>query len=177
MSLKTISMALLISLLSICRCDEPIASGFTVDLIHRDSVHSPYYDPSSSPWLRLSNSFYRSFNRSFLNPPQPEIINSGGEYFLEFSVGTPPRPSLGTVDTGSDLTWTQCLPCTKGFNQTLPIFAPKSSSTYRDVPCHSPQCSYFQATSCSRDGKAAATQRLTATAPQAPAPSRRILSR
>ncbi|GFP88583.1 aspartic proteinase cdr1 [Phtheirospermum japonicum] len=57
------------------------------------------------------------------------------------------------ADTGSDLIWTQCHPCHQGFNQTLPIFNPKTSSTYKKIPCSALRCSSFPETSCSRSRK------------------------
>ncbi|KAK9993224.1 hypothetical protein SO802_022927 [Lithocarpus litseifolius] len=56
------------------------------------------------------------------------------------SIGSPPVPQLLVMDTGSSLSWTQCRPCTHCFLQALPIFNPPKSSTYRLVPCDSPNC-------------------------------------
>ncbi|KAH6793781.1 hypothetical protein C2S52_004258 [Perilla frutescens var. hirtella] len=159
MILSSMALVVVFSLVSICRGDDDeLALGFTVDLIHKDSLQSPSFNPSSSSSQRLANSLLRSFIRKQnLNRnrqlPHPDIINSGGEYFMKYSVGTPPVPSFGTADTGSELTWTQCQPCRKCFNQTLPIFAPKSSSTYRLVRCNTPQCNSFQGTSCPTNPK------------------------
>lgn len=44
------------------------------------------------------------------------------------------------VDTGSDLTWVQCKPCTSCYNQQDPVFDPSASSSYRNIPCNSPTC-------------------------------------
>ena len=41
----------------------------------------------------------------------------------------PPVPFLGIVDTGTDLSSTQCLPCVRRYHQTLPTFGPQRSST------------------------------------------------
>ncbi|TXG54586.1 hypothetical protein EZV62_019842 [Acer yangbiense] len=35
------------------------------------------------------------------------MVASGGEYFMEISIGTPKIKVLGNADTGSDLTWIQ----------------------------------------------------------------------
>ncbi|ERM98245.1 aspartic proteinase nepenthesin-2 [Amborella trichopoda] len=62
------------------------------------------------------------------------------EYLMRVGMGTPAEPYWLIVDTGSDLTWTQCLPCSNCFEQKAPIFDPKSSSTYRSLKCSSTLC-------------------------------------
>lgn len=69
-----------------------------------------------------------------------KMIYSGREYFINISVGTPPVVIPGGADTGSDLTWTQCKPCTNCFEHLSPLFDPKQSSTYIEYPCQSLPC-------------------------------------
>ncbi|KAH0930346.1 hypothetical protein HID58_016073 [Brassica napus] len=38
--------------------------NFTVELIHRDSPHSPLYNPQTTPTDRLNAAFLRSISRS-----------------------------------------------------------------------------------------------------------------
>ncbi|CAN4126082.1 unnamed protein product [Withania somnifera] len=59
---------------------------------------------------------------------------------MKFSLGTPPVRTLGVADTGSDHTWTQCLPCKKCFKQQTRLFNPKKSSTYKPLLCDSKMC-------------------------------------
>ncbi|GER48552.1 eukaryotic aspartyl protease family protein [Striga asiatica] len=163
--LKTI-FAITISFIPFSTCDliSPEATstahstGLTLDLIHRDSPQSPSYDPSLSHSQRLTNSFLRSLKRlHYFNSqntlasslPDTDLVNAAGEYLLKYSLGTPPVPSLGIADTGSNLIWTQCQPCLTCFNQTLPIFTPKASSTYKKVLCKTPACTSFPGSSCS----------------------------
>ncbi|EYU27190.1 hypothetical protein MIMGU_mgv1a007505mg [Erythranthe guttata] len=145
--------SILIALISLTQCE-----AFTVDLIHRDSPHSPYYDPSQSRYQRLTSAVQRSFHRvhrfkTSSKSPRSDVINSDGEYLMKYSIGTPPIASLAIADTGSDIIWTQCQPCIQCFNQTLPIFKPKSSSTYKTIPCSDRKCKSLYETSCSRTGK------------------------
>jgi hypothetical protein len=70
------------------------------------------------------------------------------EYLLRLSVGTPPRPVALTLDTGSDLVWTQCAPCRDCFDQGLPLLDPAASSTYAALPCGAPRCRELPFTSC-----------------------------
>ncbi|KAL8062209.1 hypothetical protein ABFX02_02G132000 [Erythranthe guttata] len=142
--------SILIALISLTQCE-----AFTVDLIHRDSPHSPYYNPSQSRYQRLTSAVQRSFNRvhrfkTSSKSPRSDVINSDGEYLMKYSIGTPPIASLAIADTGSDIIWTQCQPCIQCFNQTLPIFKPKSSSTYKTIPCSDRKCKSLYETSCSR---------------------------
>ncbi|KAK1290353.1 Protein ASPARTIC PROTEASE IN GUARD CELL 2 [Acorus calamus] len=44
------------------------------------------------------------------------------------------------VDTGSDLTWIQCKPCSYCYSQQDPLFDPSLSPSYHPIPCSSPTC-------------------------------------
>ncbi|MCD7465571.1 hypothetical protein HAX54_001572 [Datura stramonium] len=140
-------------------------NGFTLDLIHRDSPLSPYYDPSITPSQRFRNACQRSFSRaSFLKKassvhPTGTTFNDGiqadispmpGEYLMNISIGTPPRETIVIADTGSDLTWIQCKPCTQCFKQIAPLFDSQKSSTYKTVGCHSEACEMVRNKYCVR---------------------------
>ncbi|KAK4415620.1 Aspartic proteinase CDR1 [Sesamum alatum] len=122
--------------------------GVTVDLIHRDSPLSPSYDPSTTHFERLRSSFRRSISRqsslrSASKSPdsfEATLTPIGGEYLIKVSIGTPPVEILAIADTGSDLTWTQCAPCTQCYKQKAPLFDPTKTTTYRSVSCTSQQC-------------------------------------
>ncbi|KAF8660864.1 hypothetical protein HU200_057454 [Digitaria exilis] len=74
------------------------------------------------------------------------------EYLVRLAVGTPPRPVSLTLDTGSDLVWTQCAPCRDCFDQgALPLLDPAASSSYASVPCGAPPCRALPFTSCGGD--------------------------
>ncbi|KAF5204699.1 Aspartic proteinase cdr1 [Thalictrum thalictroides] len=87
-----------------------------------------------------------------LNHVQPIVTPDRGEYLMNISIGTPPVEFLGVVDSGSDIIWTQCEPCEYCFNQTIPIFNPNESSTYKDLSCSSIPCKSLEGSSCV-DGK------------------------
>ncbi|KAK9270689.1 hypothetical protein L1049_026271 [Liquidambar formosana] len=63
-----------------------------------------------------------------------------GSYLMNFWIGTPARPLLGIMDTGSDLIWTQCKPCVNCFNQPTPIFDPRKSSSFSKISCSAELC-------------------------------------
>ncbi|KAK9937084.1 hypothetical protein M0R45_013901 [Rubus argutus] len=164
-AVATISIAFALVFL-VCASDFSCASasgrgGFTIDLIHRDSPRSPFYNSSETPSQRLKNAFGRSFDRlSHFNPSsevaqldqaESTIIKSDGEYLIEFSIGTPPFPIKAIADTGSDLIWTQCKPCNNCYQQNDPLFDPSKSSTYQTIPCSSNQCNTLQGSCSSQD--------------------------
>ncbi|XP_055819385.1 aspartic proteinase CDR1-like [Solanum dulcamara] len=137
--------------------------GFTLDLIHRDSPLSPYYNPSITPSQRLRDACHRSFSRAsfftkvsihpttpFNHAIQSDIIPIPAEYLMKIAIGTPPRETFAIADTGSDLTWIQCKPCTHCFEQILPLFDPRKSSTYKIIGCHSNKCEAVGGTYCVR---------------------------
>ncbi|XP_028793680.1 aspartic proteinase CDR1-like [Neltuma alba] len=140
--------------------------GITVDLIPRNSPLSPFYNASVTHFDRLHDAFERSLkrvnnfkrvleNRARSSKFQTQIIPSEGEgeFLMNISIGTPPFQVLGIVDTGSDLTWTQCLPCRECFKQKLPFFNPKHSSSYQTVSCESSACNHLYLSTCSGDRK------------------------
>ncbi|MCL7032325.1 hypothetical protein MKW94_022557 [Papaver nudicaule] len=132
-------------------------SGFSVNLIHRDSPQSPFYNPLDTLSDRMQKAVHRSINRanhfkklsssSFsANLDDDTIITSLSAVDLTFvmniSLGTPPRNVFAIADTGSDLTWVQCKPCEDCYKQVSPLFDPKTSSTYKDVSCGNKLCQY-----------------------------------
>lgn len=156
MIFKLISLYYLAVISLISASESAAIAGFSTDLIHRDSPLSPFSDESSSSSQRLVNALKRSihrarsFDRSKLEKAEPDLISAGGEYLMKFSIGTPPVETVAIADTGSDVVWTQCSPCLNCFNQSLPLFSPRSSTSYARVPCSSPTCSTLRKTRCTR---------------------------
>ncbi|XXG43935.1 hypothetical protein AAC387_Pa01g3855 [Persea americana] len=71
---------------------------------------------------------------------------------MSISLGTPPFEIVAIADTGSDLIWTQCLPCKSCFKQVAPIFDPSKSSTYTNVSCNSNTCTELRKSGCTSNG-------------------------
>ncbi|GAU43730.1 hypothetical protein TSUD_365800 [Trifolium subterraneum] len=134
-------------------------SGFSVELIHRDSPKSPLYNPTQNKYEHIINAARRSFNRAnHLNKvslttsaAESTVIPDNGEYLMTYSVGTPPFKLYGVADTGSDIVWLQCQPCDPCFNQTTPKFNPSKSSSYKNIPCSSDLCQSVRDSSCNGD--------------------------
>ncbi|TYG59092.1 hypothetical protein ES288_D08G274700v1 [Gossypium darwinii] len=130
--------------------------GFSVELIHRDSIKSPFYNPFETTFDRVTNAFRRSFSRVHrfyrnsitTTEANPDIIVNTGEYLMNISLGTPSFSVVALADTGSDLIWTQCSPCSQCFKQDAPLFDPTKSSTYRKMSCSSNSCENIQGGTC-----------------------------
>ncbi|URD96680.1 Eukaryotic aspartyl protease [Musa troglodytarum] len=138
------------------------ADGFRVDLIHRDSPRSPLYDPSTTAFDRVRAAARRSALRpsrvaraglaaSGDTPIEAPVLPDSAEYLMEVELGTPKFKVIGIVDTGSDLIWANCKPCTACYEQTPPLFDPKDSSTYRDLACDSRPCQELPVSGCSKN--------------------------
>jgi hypothetical protein len=130
-------------------------NGLRVDLVHIDSLLSENITSTE----RVKRAVQRSQERleklqimSAVNTHQKKDIETpvssgNAEYLMEMAIGTPALSFSATMDTGSDLVWTKCNPCTDC--STSSIYDPSSSSTYSKVLCQSSLCSTF---SCNNDG-------------------------
>lgn len=76
------------------------------------------------------------------------VVPDSFEYLMELRLGTPPFSVLAIADTGSDLIWTNCVPCTRCYKQTAPLFDPRNSSSYRTLPCDSNLCTALPRKPC-----------------------------
>ncbi|EOA29122.1 hypothetical protein CARUB_v10025389mg [Capsella rubella] len=102
--------------------------GFTIDLIQRSFINA-----SSS---RLS--------KTQLGSPYADTVYNvnAGNYLMKLQIGTPPFEIEAVLDTGSDLIWTQCLPCPNCYDQYAPIFDPSKSFTFKEKRCLGHSCPY-----------------------------------
>ncbi|KAJ4839682.1 hypothetical protein Tsubulata_041510, partial [Turnera subulata] len=62
------------------------------------------------------------------------------EYLVRVGIGSPPIYQYMVIDTGSDLPWIQCEPCSTCYHQVDLIYDPKNSNTYKEIPCESTKC-------------------------------------
>ena len=76
-----------------------------------------------------------------------------GNYIVTVGFGTPKKDLSLVFDTGSDLTWIQCQPCSRFcYSQKEPIFDPRRSSSYRNISCSSVDCSSLQSATGTKPG-------------------------
>ncbi|CAK9148754.1 unnamed protein product [Ilex paraguariensis] len=74
------------------------------------------------------------------NSPLPISTDSkeAGIYTVTIKMGTPQQDYSVSIDTGSDITWLQCQPCSKGcYSNPKLRFDPSKSSTYVNGSCKS----------------------------------------
>ncbi|KAJ4832219.1 Protein ASPARTIC PROTEASE IN GUARD CELL 2 [Turnera subulata] len=71
-----------------------------------------------------------------------------GEYFVRIGVGSPARSQYMVVDSGSDIVWVQCKPCTQCYRQTDPLFDPATSASFMGVSCGSSVCDRLENAGC-----------------------------
>ncbi|XP_042415338.1 probable aspartic protease At2g35615 [Zingiber officinale] len=151
----------LLLLISIVPALVPQDSIFDVELVHRDSPKSPLYNSSMTPFDRLQAAVVRSVNRaSYLNERitmkasidiQLNLLYMDAEFMMRFSIGTPNLQYVwGIVDTGSDLSWVNCVDC-QCFNKTAALFNQSASLSYKKLSCISNECRSFSRGRCTDD--------------------------
>ncbi|GAV77592.1 Asp domain-containing protein, partial [Cephalotus follicularis] len=100
-----------------------------LDQARVDSIHS-----------KISNSIAKSKDSATLPATYGAILGTGN-YIATVGFGTPKKDFSLELDTGSDLTWIQCLPCVRFcYRQLGPIFNPSKSSSYKNISCNSATC-------------------------------------
>ncbi|EEF39457.1 aspartic proteinase nepenthesin-1 [Ricinus communis] len=131
-----------------------LKNGFRITLKHVDS------DKNLTKFQRIQHGIKRANHRlerlnamvlaassnAEINSP---VLSGNGEFLMNLAIGTPPETYSAIMDTGSDLIWTQCKPCTQCFDQPSPIFDPKKSSSFSKLSCSSQLCKALPQSSCS----------------------------
>lgn len=131
-----------------------------LELFHKDSMASPFRRKDKDKVVLLAESLNADKERMLAIKQHRALIKNasaqliqitnpthmyfgGGQYVTQIGVGTPPRIATLLVDTGSQLTWLQCLPCSSTCvrREHAPIFDPSSSSSLHNVVCPSRICS------------------------------------
>ncbi|XP_065866542.1 aspartic proteinase CDR1-like [Euphorbia lathyris] len=136
-------------------------NGFSLQLIHRDSPESPFYPGTLTQTQRTNRLAQLSETRAnFLHNlntyPQSlklKLATDAGIHLVKIQIGTPAIPLYLLPDTGSNLVWTQCEPCTHRFNQTSPIYNSAASHTFKKLPCQHPFCHNNNSTFKCRNGE------------------------
>lgn len=142
------------------------SSSFSLPLLSRDTIFKTqmkdYVALLNSRLARdsarvnsLSSKLSLALNQILpedLSTPVVSGLSQGsGEYFSRIGVGTPPKQYYMTIDTGSDVNWIQCQPCSfsRCYQQSDPIYNPKLSSSYRSLGCNTQQCAALDRAGCS----------------------------
>ncbi|OEL32616.1 Aspartyl protease family protein 2 [Dichanthelium oligosanthes] len=113
-----------------------------VPVLHRDAVFPPAHTADAARYTAqlASLSSTTDSDDQLRSPVISGLPFDSGEYFAIVGVGDPSTRALVVIDTGSDLIWLQCAPCRHCYRQLTPLYDPRSSTTYRQIPCASPRC-------------------------------------
>ncbi|GFP82832.1 aspartic proteinase nepenthesin-2 [Phtheirospermum japonicum] len=121
---------------------EKASSTSTLELVHRLSPCLAHNNNNNTPNKPILSSLAHDQLRvdsikANLPTQSGRQLYHTGNYIVNISLGTPVQQASLILDTGSDLTWTRCQPCT---SDTCPIFDPTVSSTYYNISCDKPLC-------------------------------------
>ncbi|KAF5737956.1 protein ASPARTIC PROTEASE IN GUARD CELL 2-like [Tripterygium wilfordii] len=105
----------------------------------------------SSLIRRLSNGGVVHRVEDFGSEVVSGMEQGSGEYFVRIGVGSPPRSQYMVIDSGSDIVWVQCLPCSQCYRQTDPVFDPSESTSFAGVSCSSAVCDRVDNAGCHAD--------------------------
>ncbi|OMO80591.1 Peptidase A1 [Corchorus capsularis] len=128
--------------------------GLTIRAVIDDSPESPLYKIEkltiaerverlvniTNARINYLDSILDDQNPKFSNNFLIKIYRESLMYAVEFKIGSRQHQVKLLLDTGGGLIWTQCQPCRTCFNQTLPMYDPRLSSTYSRLPCSHPLC-------------------------------------
>ncbi|KAF3338639.1 aspartic proteinase nepenthesin-2 [Carex littledalei] len=134
---RMVSISTLFLLLSLFNLSHSLPDGLRTELIHVDAGRNYTKFELLQRMVQRSKTRRRYLASSDVTIPS---FPSSGEYLINISIGTPAQPFVLTLDTGSDLVWTQCLPLIHYFNQSYPFFNPQKSSTFFYTPCEFELC-------------------------------------
>ncbi|XP_062196556.1 aspartyl protease family protein At5g10770-like [Phragmites australis] len=129
----------------------PSPGGATVPLHHRYGPCSPMPSkeiPTLEEVLRSDQLRASYIQRKFTASQQtdatvPTTLGTSLdtlEYVITVGIGSPAVTQNVFIDTGSDVSWVQCKPCSQCHSQVDPLFDPSKSSTYSPFSCGSAAC-------------------------------------
>ncbi|KAL3650942.1 hypothetical protein CASFOL_007345 [Castilleja foliolosa] len=114
-----------------------------------DSIHARLKPDSTINKLNFNNKNNKLNDSKADLPAIPGETFKTGNYIVSIGLGTPKNTLSLVFDTGSDLTWTQCQPCSDScYQQREPIFNPSKSSSYSNISCSADQCSELPSPGC-----------------------------
>lgn len=129
-------------------------------LLHRDAISGATYPSRRHAVLGLvardnarAEYLVRRLSSRYLPTDFGSEVVSGldegsGEYFVRVGVGSPPMEQYLVVDSGSDVIWVQCRPCTECYAQADPLFDPTASASFSGVSCGSAICRMVPGSGC-----------------------------
>ncbi|KAH9707385.1 protein ASPARTIC PROTEASE IN GUARD CELL 2 [Citrus sinensis] len=144
-----------------------------LELVHRDKMSSSSNTTNNMHYHRHQHSFHARMQRDVkrvatlvrrlsgggADAAKHEVQDFGtdvvsgmdqgsGEYFVRIGVGSPPRSQYMVIDSGSDIVWVQCQPCSQCYKQSDPVFDPADSASFSGVSCSSAVCDRLENAGC-----------------------------
>lgn len=151
--------------------EEKMVSPWSLQVFHRDGLvmGNVSYEQRLRERLKRDSRRVKALNRRVEKNEKERIegkakiddvrgdVISGlpegiGEYLIRIGVGTPARMEYLLLDTGSDVTWVQCKPCSKCYDQVDPVFDPSLSTSFTSIPCDSQLCNELDVSGCDKKG-------------------------
>lgn len=138
-------------------CSASVLESSSLRVTHIQGKCSPFRNPNSTWWSAMLESIngdeqrYRAIMKrsgrlvktnSKVSPQEDADVplasgTGGANYIIKLDFGTPAQSFYLDVDTGSDITWIPCAPCS---TCSTPVFTPSKSSTYKFLTCASKPC-------------------------------------
>ncbi|CAH2061316.1 unnamed protein product [Thlaspi arvense] len=119
-------------------------------LIHRESMPQKArvpLTPQDSSSARFKHLIDKELSSSDFQVNVQQAIKTS-MFYVNFSIGQPPRPQFTIMDTGSSLLWIKCLPCSKDYSSDHKTYNPLLSSTYVECSCSDPFCKHAPNAQC-----------------------------
>ncbi|KAM0824273.1 hypothetical protein ACQ4PT_070317 [Festuca glaucescens] len=138
----------------------PASNRTWLPLYHRHGPCSPPHSGRRTPYSTASilrrdqvraDAIQRRLSRTGPSAVSTALGTALGlgtlEYVIAVGLGTPSVRQTVLIDTGSDLSWVQCRPCSRPpcHRQRDAVFDPSKSSTYSPFRCGSPACARLAA--------------------------------
>ncbi|XP_044463630.1 aspartyl protease family protein At5g10770-like isoform X2 [Mangifera indica] len=147
------------------------------EILLKDRSRAKYIQSRLFKLKHSGSDDYLLKQKDYLTVGTKPDISAGAsiEFYITASLGTPGQRVYLLLDTGSDITFTQCTPYLDCFKQKTPLFDPSKSSSFSVVPCTSSaclsdfepvcnkahQCIYSQSYGSGRSSGVVATEKLT----------------
>ncbi|CAO2187635.1 unnamed protein product [Urochloa humidicola] len=114
---------------------DPAKQTLTLEeILRRDQLRASYIQRKLSPSTNTTGDAQK------LEATIPTTLGTALEtleYVINVTVGTPALTQTVMIDTGSDISWVHCKPCSPCHAQVDPIFDPTMSTTYSPFSCSS----------------------------------------
>lgn len=132
--------------------------GSTLQVFHVNSPCSPFRPKTQLSWedsvlqMQASDKTRLQFlsslvaGRSVVPIASGRAVTQNPTYIVRVKIGTPAQQLLLALDTSNDAAW---IPCTGCVGCSAATFNSAKSSTFKPLPCGSPQCNQVPNPSCS----------------------------